>query len=388
MTRLAYFGHDIADAAIRRRVEALSADGLEVTGFMMRRSDRSETAWPNIDLGQTQDGAFVQRLRQVFRGARMAADAGGALETADVILARNVDMLACAFLAKRHLNLSTPVIYECLDVHRLLVREDPIGGAIRQLEAQLLKRCAGLIVSSQAFVRNHFEPRYGGHPATHLVENRLSAGMAYGPRPAPEEAIETVTGPLRIGWFGILRCARTLNILLETAKAYPRDVEIIIRGRVSRVEIPDFETAIQGYPNVQFGGAYKAPEDLAEIYSSVDLVWAGDFMEAGFNSVWLLPNRLYEGGYFGVPPIAPAGTETATWIARHDCGYSVAEPIEQSLVALAGELIATRDAIAHRRAALLRLPEAVFVQPRGTMRALIEGFQGVTIEAEINEVVA
>ena len=32
-----------------------------------------------------------------------------------------------------------------------------------------------------------------------------------------------------------------------------------------------------------------APEDLAKVYSGLDLVWAGDFMEAGFNSAFCSP---------------------------------------------------------------------------------------------------
>ena len=87
--------------------------------------------------------------------------------------------------------------------------------------------------------------------------------------------------------------------------------EIVMHGMPALTEIPDFHHRIQGLTNVDYHGRYRAPEDLARIYAGLDLVWAGDFMEAGYNSVWLLPNRLYEGGYYAVPPIAPAGTQTA-----------------------------------------------------------------------------
>ncbi|HBH44696.1 MAG TPA: hypothetical protein DDY28_09830, partial [Hyphomonas atlantica] len=64
MTRIAFFGHDAADAAVRRRVKSFVGDGLEVTGFMMRRRD-SDPEWENVDLGKTRDGAFLQRIAQV-----------------------------------------------------------------------------------------------------------------------------------------------------------------------------------------------------------------------------------------------------------------------------------------------------------------------------------
>ena len=72
-------------------------------------------------------------------------------------------------------------------------------------------------------------------------------------------------------------------------------------------------------PNMTFSGRYRSPEDLAGIYDNLDVVWAGDFMEAGYNSVWLLPNRIYEGGYYCTPSIAPSRTQTAAWLTQHDC---------------------------------------------------------------------
>jgi len=103
----------------------------------------------------------------------------------------------------------------------------------------------------------------------------------------------------------------------------------------------------------------------------LDVVWAGDFMEAGFNSVWLLPNRLYEGGYYGVPPIAPAGTETAAWIDQRATGFTVSEDLSATLPALIAKLIAEPALIAARRDALLALPEETFVQPPGALSAII-----------------
>ena len=73
MTHIAYFGHDSADAAIRRRVQAFHSDGFDVTGFMMHRRDPGALPWENIDLGETRDGAFVQRFKSIFSGADIAA---------------------------------------------------------------------------------------------------------------------------------------------------------------------------------------------------------------------------------------------------------------------------------------------------------------------------
>ncbi len=374
MTTIAFFGHDAADAAVRRRAASFVNDGMSVIGFMMRRRDVTPE-WENVDLGLTRDGAFLQRIVQVFSGARKAASARDKLAAADVLYARNLDMLACAFLAKRYTGLKTPVIYESLDVHRLLTREDIVGKSMRALERALLKRSTALVVSSPGFLKNHFERHYPGDFTPFLVENRLAAEQPFGPRPVPDSSrieIKAADKPkLVIGWVGMLRCQRSFDLLCRLADTYPERIEVRLHGIPARTEIPVFEPEIERRPNMSYHGAFRSPEDLPEIYGGVDVVWAGDFMEAGYNSVWLLPNRIYEGGYYATPSIAPAGTETAAWIEQNACGFVVEEPLSDTLPALVGDLLADSSQILAYSARLVSLPEDVFVQPRGFMKELI-----------------
>lgn len=368
-THIAFFGHDSADAANRRRVQAFQDDGLRVTGYMMHRRDPGALNWENVDLGETQDSAFVQRIRSIFSGASVAAGDAERLRTADVIYARNLDMLALAFLTKRKMKLKTPVIYESLDVHRMLSRTDLIGRVIRSIEHQFLKRSIGLVVSSPGFLKNHFERYYPGDFKAYLIENRLAAGADYGARPAPE-AISDVR-PLQLGWVGKLRCKRSLDLLAEVADRLGDKVHIHLHGIPARTEIEVFEPVIDARPNMTYHGRYRSPEDLSSIYEKLDVVWAGDFMEAGHNSVWLLPNRIYEGGYYGVPSIAPSGTETAAWIAGHQVGFSVSEPLEQTLPIFVADLASERQQIAHYKKVLLSKSTDVFVQPDGFLSNII-----------------
>jgi succinoglycan biosynthesis protein ExoL len=338
----------------------------------MRRADVVNAAWNNVDLGRTHDGAYAQRVRQVFAGARIAARHRDRLAAADLIYARNLDMLGLAFEAKRLTGLKTPVIYESLDVHRLLTRNDPIGLVFRRIEGALLARCRRLVVSSPAFLANHFETRHRGRYQAVLVENRLAAGADYGSRPEQRATPQAAGGPLRVGWMGILRCSRSLNLLLNLADQLGDRVQVVLHGVPALTEIPDFHDRIQNRPNVLFHGRYRAPEDLARIYSGVDLVWAGDFMEAGFNSVWLLPNRIYEGGYYAVPAIAPAGTETGRWIEARQAGFIIPEDLLATLPDLVAGLDRDRAPIEAARIRLLSLPDETFIQPRGMLKRIVE----------------
>lgn len=371
MTHIAFFGHDAADAAVRRRVAAFERDGLSVTGFMMARQGDVSTEWENIELGTTRDGAFLHRIKSIFSGARIAASHADALAKADLVYARNLDMLACAFLAKRHTGLKTPVVYESLDVHRLLTRPDLIGKALRWVEKSLLRRTKGLVVSSPGFLKNHFDKHYSGLFTPHLIENRLTTGADYGPRPVEKTSSSEADGKLRLGWIGILRCQRSFDLLCALADQFPDTLEIHLHGIPARTEIAVFEPEIDKRANMHFGGRYRAPEDLSDIYAPLDVVWAGDFMEAGYNSVWLLPNRIYEGGYYATPSIAPAGTETADWIDNRQCGFVIPEALESTLPSLIEGLIADRSRVTDFSATLLGLQEDTFIQPAGFVGKIV-----------------
>lgn len=370
---VAFFGHDVTDSAVRRRVRALRDDGLCVVGFMMRRRHGGAIDWDNVELGRTSDGAYGRRVLQILGGARRAAG-DGRMRRADVIYARNLDMLVCAFLVRLRLGLETPVVYECLDVHRLVSGQGLRARLLRRVERVLLRRTSALVVSSPGFLRHHFDVYHRGLFRSYLVENRLAPGH-HGPRPAPAQP-SLRSGPLRVGWVGVLRCRRSFELLCRLADRYPNDVEIRLSGLPSRMLIPGFDAGLETRPNMIYAGPYSAPEDLATIYGGLDLVWAGDFMDAGLNSEWLLPNRLYEGGWYGTPSAAPAGTETAAWIARHRCGFVVDEPLDVTLDRLVDRLLAAPAELDAAVAALRDLPDAVFVQPPGLLAGMVADVLG------------
>ena len=115
-------------------------------------------------------------------------------------------------------------------------------------------------------------------------------------------------------------------------------VEVILRGRPAYTEFNNFDRFVADEPYLHFYGPYKNPEELAAIYSDVHFSWTIDFFEAGQNSSWLLPNRLYEGCLYGSVPIGLAGTQTSLFLQERNIGFSLPEPTVGALVSLFGEL--------------------------------------------------
>ncbi len=94
-----------------------------------------------------------------------------------------------------------------------------------------------------------------------------------------------------------------------------------------------FAATIAACPGMSYGGPYDRARELPALYGDVHFTWAMDFFEAGANSDWLLPNRLYEGGLHGAVPLALDGVETGRWLAARHAGVLLDEPLGTSLPA-------------------------------------------------------
>lgn len=368
--RVAYFGPDARDAAIKRRIESMLHVGFRVRAYMMRRQENIAYGWDNVDLGFVRHVAFVRRLAAIARAVVISLKDQAELQQADIWIARNLDLLVVAYFVRRLLGVQAPLVYECLDIHRLMTRQDWVGRMVRSAERRMLNDCADVIVSSPGFVREYFVPYYGEDFRFTVIENRLPVGGVALSRPTNASA-ERGARPLVIGWYGVLRCQRSLDLLCAIARAQQDHVQVVFHGFTKPEDLPRFEEQIAGLKNLVFKGRYRYPDELSSIYAGVDLVWAGDFHDAQFNSRWLLPNRLYEGGYFGVVPIAPRDSETGRWIQSKNVGFVVDEPIEETLPKLLAEL--SEKAIAEKRKNLLAVDVDVFVQPQDEIDGYING---------------
>jgi hypothetical protein len=303
----------------------LKALGDEIVPIGFHRDDKpidNVEGVPAIDLGRTFDADFRQRIAVVLRqGVNLSAWARP-LGDCDVIIARNLEMLALAALARRRFAPQASLVYEALDIHRLLLTKGLAGKAMRRLEQALLRRVDLLIVSSPAFLRAYFAPVHGldrpGAIETLVVENKLLPAVPQ-PTAVAATAGSPTAPPWHIGWFGMIRCRKSLDYLSELAQRHPGLMQLTIRGRPSYTEFADFDAQIAQTPGLSFGGVYR-PADLSALYGGVHFNWAIDFFEESANSRWLLPNRIYEGGAHGAVPIALEGTETASWLRCHGIG--------------------------------------------------------------------
>ncbi len=370
MKKVVVFGFDRSEASQVRSIRAMKAAGAGVASFTFQRRNMDSDFvpdWHDVALGEVENGALLRRLPVLARALGPVWRARSLLRAADVIVARNFDLLLLALAGRLLTGARAPVIYQCLDIHGIFTAKGLKGRLARWAERRALAHVARLVVSSPGFLRHYFEPLQRFRGDAYLLENRivwLDTPLA---RPMP---LRRKPGPLRLGWIGTLRCARSLDLLERAAQLLGDEVEIVMRGVVHAHALPDFDAVVARNDNIRFEGGYSYPDGLKEAYAGLDLVWAQDLWQAGANSDWLLPNRLYEAGWFGCPCIAVAGTETARRVRSEGLGHVIEEADAQALVRLLRRLDA--GALQREKFVILRKSETLFAQQGFEVEAMLD----------------
>jgi len=368
--RILYLVHDLNDAAVSRRVGMLQDGGasIEIAGFYRGAAPPEKVGGIAVwSFGRSFDAQLARRAAAVGRLVLNAGSLAKRLAAPDVIIARNLEMLALAVRLAPRFASRPKVIYECLDIHRLMLGEGAKSRLMRGIERGLLAKSALLIVSSPAFLEHYFKARQDYRGPALLVENKPPAApAALAPAAAPRP-------PWRIGWFGMLRCSKSLDLLSALVAASDGRIEVLLAGKPAYTEFADFDAEVARTPGLSYVGPYKAA-DLSDLYASVHFAWAIDYFEEGLNSSWLLPNRLYEGAAHGAPPIALAGVETGRWLKRHGAGVLIDDPATELppfFEGLTGSLMTTL------RAEVAAIPASDLRFDRKDCRDLVNAVQAI-----------
>lgn len=368
--RIIYVAPDCTDSAVRKRAHGFVSLGVELLSFSFRRTRYDVDYvpdWPNVELGKTTERRLAARILMLSRALCIIYANRRSWREATILYVRNLDLALLAILGKVITRCRAPLVFEVLDVHPQLVQRGARAALLRWLERRVLHHCELLVVSSPAFLKSYFRPiqRYTGR--AFLLENKWPRKNVWTDnRKLPYELNDHL--PVwTIGWFGNLRCPRSLEILTELADALPDRVTIYMRGCASLLGEQRLLRAIDSRPNMLFGGAYKAPEEFATIHAKIHFNWCVDLSD-GDNSLWLLPNRLYEGGYFGIPAIAVASHETGRVVRQRRLGITLTSPFATHLKDLLVEM--TSEQYRRLRRGIEAMPSSNFVD-NGEMAELM-----------------
>ncbi len=123
-------------------------------------------------LGRTKDGHLLERIGSVALTAVRLKRLRDVVDGCQLVLARNLEMLLLASMARKRYAADAALVFECLDIHRLLLRDGLPGRLLRAMESRLVKGVDLILTSSPRFVSEYFKPRHLAAPIR-IIENKV-----------------------------------------------------------------------------------------------------------------------------------------------------------------------------------------------------------------------
>jgi len=277
------------------------------------------------------------------------------LAKADVLYAINFDNALLAAFVWRLMGGRQPLVMEVADVQPAMIGAGMVARVFRSLERMALRRSALLVTSSIAFDDNYFRPLQHWDGKTFLLENKV---YPHRPQPQTVERRLPVGPPWVVGYFGVLRCQTSWHMIQRIAAVCNGRVTFLLSGFPTFTDGSTFRAEVDATRWVEYTGPYNYAEDLPGLYSRVHMTWCFDFENPTANSRWLLPNRVYESGLFGVPMLSEGGTATGDKVRELAAGWVLEGDIEAELTTLLQQL--QSEDWSHRAALVASLPREVF----------------------------
>lgn len=327
----------------------------EVLAFERKYYEGKKYNYPYTFLGRIEHGHYFKRLLAILKAVPTARSR---LKGLDIAYVFGRDMLLVCSLAVFGLRRKPKIVFEVYDIQPVLVGISLKSRALRWLERILIRKVCLLVVTSEAFITGYYGKIQGLINLRYLViENKLIRGVAALPA---QRQMERPDDGLRIGYFGVIRCPRSLEILKAAARDGKGRVRVYVRG-IPIGEVTDIESDIKENPWVEYGGPYLSPDDLPRLYESVDIVWACyTYMgkQVG-NWMWARTNRFYEACFYKKPIIAGLGTEDGRVVSEKGLGICVDVSDVRSCVE---QILAIAPADLQRwRNNLDKLPEDIYL---------------------------
>lgn len=227
-----------------------------------------------------------------------------------------VDGIECMAVAKKlrkRFNFFTILEIADLPAMSHIERMGPFARLLENLVIQEVSSADAIVVTSPYYYYDYYRSRTSiGEDDVFVFEN------------VPKRAIfksfnRREHDSFRVAFIGSIRYFDSLKTLFEAVKK-TEGLEVVISGRG-----PDYHRIMEQskeYPNVKVTGGYNYEEEIAALYSDVDLVYSV-YDTKRLNVRLALPNRLYEAIVCGIPIVVAKGTCLERYVNELGVGYSV-----------------------------------------------------------------
>jgi|SRR5690554_4238363 len=337
MRNILVFTTAIEHTTHRKAAILLANEGANVSLAGFTRNNFPASKIENIavyQLGTISHGSYLTRIMKAFKSLHKIRDLAKEQEviycfTLDGLI---ISSLALFFIKKKW-------VYQVQDIRPIYFGNGLKNKLARFLEKWMLKKVDLLVVSSKEYYTGHFKPLYNfDDEKVRVIENKLPRDFV-----VKSEQTKEKRKVLVIGYFGVLRCLRSWEILYQLARNAPNDINLLLRGKPDAM--PNLDEQIIGDKNITYGGLYKSPDDLHSLYSAVDIVWACyPYSEERYGN-WKLARtiRFYEALAYAKPVIVQKGTAQEKDVLKYNIGLvidmSAPDTVLESLQAITSDML-------------------------------------------------
>ena len=288
---------------------------------------------------------------------------------ADAVFTWTMDCLILALISKiLSGNGRLKIIYNVRDIHPQLTKKTFLSALLRKLDKFLSRFVDLFVFTSPLYATGYYSGILGLDNIKYaLIENKVPEEL-WGKIERPRGALSddrTVT----IGYFGLMSYANSWEIIKNAANANPKRIKFYMRGHNYLGK--HFEDEASQMENVCYGGAYKNPDDLREMFDKIDVSWAvnSTHFTPKTNDEWAMCNRFYEGLYFKKPLIVQEGSAHSKFVRENDIGICVdARDIKGTVEQISS---ITKADVSRWSKNIENIDESIFILQRGEYANII-----------------
>lgn len=206
-------------------------------------------------------------------------------------------------------------IYEESDMPYLSMGNQWIRKCLSWIDKRIIQKSLLTVMTSEGFIDFHFGKKRPENIV--VVPNRVNPGLmnlSYTMRPQHD------WDHISFAFVGGFRYLSVLNFAEVIGESFPQHEFHAFGNIISNGE--SLHALCEKYGNIHFHGKFKNPDDLPEIYGSIDLVLAS-YDATSINAQYAEPNKMYEAIFFRVPIIVSKGTFLSRKVESLGIGYAI-----------------------------------------------------------------
>jgi glycosyltransferase involved in cell wall biosynthesis len=210
-------------------------------------------------------------------------------------------------------------MYEISDLRFTKDQKSLISQAFCFIEDQFLKNTDLVILTSPWFLDEYRSRIKNIENISSIYENKLPQNFHID---NARNISEREDGIIKIGFVGFIRYLNVIEPFMQEIAKREAKFEFHLYGDGDKQDINTVKDYAKKYGNIIFHGPYKNPDELEQIYQSIDLT-CSIYDSNHFNVKVLSPNKLFESIYFCSPIIVADNTRLGERVLDWNVGFSV-----------------------------------------------------------------